>query len=323
MPEGPEAFSIARKLNTILADKASILSARVLYDKNRTIGEECLKAIQEDAPLHIERAFSRGKRVILQLRTANRQTRFLFSTLAMTGHWIIPHTANSNSTPPSPTTDTKTKIEPEPEPDSEKEYTPSFDDYEFDSLDRVAFTCCTNETKEDKASRFYLIFRDQRKFGKLEYLTEEELTEKSSELGPDILNDELSIESFRKIFRKTISKKRASSSYISTILLDQKVISGIGNYMRADILYASKLSPYRVVSDLSDSDLDQLREACLLVGNTSSEAGGHTISNYFLPDGSPGTYEALVYGRKERDGNTVQKDSLAGRSIYWSPDIQK
>merc|ERR1712137_450340 len=229
----------------------------------------------------------------------------------MTGHWIIPQTAP------------EAEAEVQEEEEEEEEEIPSFDDFEFDSLDRVAFTCSTNEKEENKESRFYLIFRDQRKFGKLEYLTQEGLEEKSNDLGPDILNDDLSIEGFRKIFRKTISKKRASSSCISTLLLDQRVIPGIGNYMRADILYASKLSPYRLVSDLSDADLDELRSACLLVGSTSSAAGGHTISNYFLPDGSPGSYEALVYGRKERDGFVVQKDTLAGRSIYWSPDVQK
>eukprot|EP00324_Dicrateria_rotunda_P005385 CAMPEP_0206159974 /NCGR_PEP_ID=MMETSP1474-20131121/6343_1 /ASSEMBLY_ACC=CAM_ASM_001110 /TAXON_ID=97495 /ORGANISM="Imantonia sp., Strain RCC918" /LENGTH=220 /DNA_ID=CAMNT_0053561027 /DNA_START=252 /DNA_END=914 /DNA_ORIENTATION=- len=220
----------------------------------------------------------------------------------MTGHWLI-------------------ETLPKQESNETKDEKSVYEDFEYHPLDRIAFDGIKDG---GKGNPFLLIFRDQRKFGKLEYFTKEELDSKLSELGPDVVNDKITKTNFRAIFRKTITKKQAKTKLISNVLLDQRIISGIGNYMRADILYHSKLSPYRTIEQLSDEDIERLRESCRTIAKNSAKAGGHTISNYFLPTGEPGSYKALVYGKEETDnGVKIQKDTIAGRSIYWSPSVQK
>jgi len=58
----------------------------------------------------------------------------------------------------------------------------------------------------------------------------------------------------------------------------------------------------------NQQELEKLRKSCQAIATKSSEVGGHTISNYFLPTGEPGKYKALVYGKeKSSDGVEVQR----------------
>ena len=52
--------------------------------------------------------------------------------------------------------------------------------------------------------------------------------------------------------------KRYEEKKIGNLIVDQKVISGIGNYLRADILYQSTISPYRTIKSLNEEDLKNI-----------------------------------------------------------------
>jgi len=103
----------------------------------------------------------------------------------------------------------------------------------------------------DTGSKIY--FYDQLSFGTLKIITEKkELDKKLKELGNDIMDDSTTFEIFKKQIRKSDHKQ------IGNVIVNQKLISGIGNYLRADALWMSKISPFRIVSNITDNELELL-----------------------------------------------------------------
>lgn len=108
--------------------------------------------------------------------------------------------------------------------------------------------------------------------------------------------------------------------------MDQKVISGCGNYIKAEVLYRARLSPHRTVASLSTNDFAVLRQEIIAVMNESYHAKGATIKTYTTTDGDQGHAQFLfrVYGKSvDALGNTVVKEeTLDGRTTHWVPNIQ-
>ena len=173
--------------------------------------------------------------------------------------------------------------------------------------------------ENDAGSKVY--FNDVRNFGTLKYTrSSEELAHKLSTLGPDVLNDEVSLDVFKKRFMKKPNKT------IAECLMNQSVISGIGNYLKAEILYASRISPYRLCKDITDQEFNVLKRHCYSMPRLSYESGGATIKSYYTPDGSKGTFSRrfAVYGQKfDLKGNSVIKETTKDkRTTHWVPSIQ-
>jgi formamidopyrimidine-DNA glycosylase len=61
-----------------------------------------------------------------------------------------------------------------------------------------------------------------------------------------------------EIFKTQIKKKKNFDKAIGNVLMNQKVISGIGNYLRSEILYVSKINPFRIVKNISDNELKEI-----------------------------------------------------------------
>jgi DNA-formamidopyrimidine glycosylase len=99
-----------------------------------------------------------------------------------------------------------------------------------------------------------LYFYDQLSFGTISILNEQENQKKLNRIGLDILSDTFEFESFHK----AITKPKNNNKYIGNVLMDQTTISGVGNYLRADVLWMCKLSPFRRVKDLSREDIRNL-----------------------------------------------------------------
>ena len=100
---------------------------------------------------------------------------------------------------------------------------------------------------------FYFV--DHRNFGTFQFcFTNECLNNKLNNIGPDMLSSNMNF----NIFKERILLKRNLKKYIAKVLLDQKIISGIGNYLRSEILWLSKISPYRLVNELNNLELNLL-----------------------------------------------------------------
>jgi DNA-formamidopyrimidine glycosylase len=172
-----------------------------------------------------------------------------------------------------------------------------------------------------------IYFNDIRNFGTLKYTYDfDELAKKvNDDLGPDILGEYKSFESFKSFFVEGIKKKPKKT--IAENLMNQKLIAGVGNYLKAEILYHAEVSPHRLVSSLTETELHALALFTQLIAKKSYQNGGATISTYRNPNGEKGLYNRrfAVYNQKyDLEGNEVIKEVTKDkRTTHWVPSIQK
>lgn len=165
-----------------------------------------------------------------------------------------------------------------------------------------------------------LYFDDQRHFGKLNViLNKEEYEAELAKLGPDLLQDQITKEEWYLRFRKRCRLQ------ICNALLKQEIFSGIGNYLRADILYKAKIKPDRRISELTDEELEILRIKSIETIKESFEKGGYSIKDYRDPFGNEGKYQPIIYNQsKDPHGNKIVTNTFTDkRTIWWCPVIQK
>tara|TARA_B100001996_G_scaffold315209_1_gene258029 strand:- start:216 stop:1085 length:870 start_codon:yes stop_codon:yes gene_type:complete len=179
--------------------------------------------------------------------------------------------------------------------------------------------------KTDKGEICYV---DKRKFGtfKIFYDKPDILTKKLDSLGPDLLNEEVSEDIFVSRMRGDHTRKGYNHKEVTQVMMDQKAVAGIGNYIKAEALYMAEINPYAKVGDLSDDELKELGKACIWVIKASYAAKGATIRNYKLPNGDVGEYKFKfkVYSkRKDPVGNKVIREETADkRTTHWVPEVQ-
>ena len=171
----------------------------------------------------------------------------------------------------------------------------------------------------DSSSVYY---NDVRNFGTIKFVNgKHKMIDKLESLGPDMLSQEVD----DNLFIKSLRVK--NNWQITKALMDQSIVSGVGNYVKADSLWLAKISPLRKVSELSDKELSVLNRSIKSVLKESFESGGATISTYKDFDGESGDYgrKFLVYSqKKDPDGNDIIKEETDdGRSTYWVPEVQK
>jgi DNA-formamidopyrimidine glycosylase len=164
-------------------------------------------------------------------------------------------------------------------------------------------------------------FHDPRHFGTLKFVKgREQLNRKLATLGPDMLSgppDEAG-------FRSALLKKPTRT--VAEALMDQSVVSGVGNYVKCEALYAAGVSPHRTVESLTCLEHMHLRRAIIDVMEASYTSGGATIATYRQGDGAKGQAQSrfMVYGNKtDPSGNpVVREQTLDGRTTHWCPAIQ-
>ena len=162
---------------------------------------------------------------------------------------------------------------------------------------------------------------DSQNFGDIELFNERQYINKLNKIGPDFLNDKIDIHDWMS----KIKNKRISNKQICDYLLEQNHFSGIGNYLKADILYSSKIRPDRTLQSLNDSEIVLLLEKSFEIIKRSQAYGGLTIKSFWSPEGKKGMYPTLVYN-KEKDplGYVVIKSTFNDdRTTHWVPEIQK
>lgn len=153
-----------------------------------------------------------------------------------------------------------------------------------------------------------LYFIDPRNFGKLNIVCSlYAFKEKIDYLGPYILNKKLTYQEFYS----RIDKKQ--NSKIGIILMDQKYISGIGNYLRCDILWYCKINPETKIKDLSN------KQKILLYYNTINICRyycGFAHKLKFTPEDFD--RDTFVY-MQDNDpfGNIVYKKTFGSRTLHY------
>lgn len=166
-----------------------------------------------------------------------------------------------------------------------------------------------------------MFFNDVRNFGTLKFIKgRKSFLKKLDSLGPDMLSEQVSDE----LFCQTLDKKPHWT--IAKAIMDQSVISGVGNYIKAEALYHAKISPKRLVGSLTTLELQTLKKSIQHILNLSYSLGGASIKNYFGFDNEKGTMtqHLQVYGKKvDPLGNPVTKELTDdGRTTHWVQKVQ-
>lgn len=165
-----------------------------------------------------------------------------------------------------------------------------------------------------------VLFRDVRKFGKVQLLAPGEPSERLDRLGVDALA--LGGEA---LFAATRGRRVA----IKTLLLDQAVVAGTGNIYADEALFLAGVRPRRPAHRVSRAECEAIAAAMRRVMLRSIETGGSSISDYVSPAGADGSYqdERHVYARTgepcRRCATPIRRLVLGQRSAHYCPRCQR
>ncbi len=161
-------------------------------------------------------------------------------------------------------------------------------------------------------------FVDPRRFGRLE-LRELDRSEGFAGAGKEPLT--IAAEEFAALFR---GRKLA----IKAALLNQSLLTGVGNIYADESLFRAGIRPKRRAGRLTKAELERLRVNLKAVLEHAIQLGGSSVSDYVDADGVRGFFqlEHCVYLRTgqpcRRCGTPIRRLVLAGRGTHYCPECQ-
>ena len=163
----------------------------------------------------------------------------------------------------------------------------------------------------DKDLKFY--FHDTRRFGNIKLISKSVFLQKFNPFG-----DLLQKNSDPKGYASFLYSNCKSNSEVCKILLNQNYFPGVGNYLKSEILYVSKIHPHRKWNDLS---LKEVVELCLntkLMLKKSYTSGGAQLRDFKNPKNSNDLH-LLIYGREVTDKNEKVQSGITkdNRRSFW------
>ncbi|MBM7711648.1 DNA-formamidopyrimidine glycosylase [Enterococcus xiangfangensis] len=169
-----------------------------------------------------------------------------------------------------------------------------------------------------------LVYRDVRKFGRMALLKKGAAKEYKGlvQLGPEPTETEFKLADFKRQLAK-------SSTMIKPLLLNQKIVAGLGNIYVDEVLWLAKIHPEQPANTLNGQAVQRLREAIIEVIAKAKEAGGTTIRTYLNALGEAGHFqqELHVYGQTDKPCSRCQtpiiKIKVAQRGTHLCPHCQK
>ncbi len=176
---------------------------------------------------------------------------------------------------------------------------------------------------ETEAHRFALC--DPRRFGWVDLVESKELDNWPAfvAMGPEPLGDAFTPSYLREALK---GRKQA----IKLLLLDQRIIAGLGNIYVCEALFRAGIHPRKSGGKAARPALARLVPAIREVLLQSIDDGGSSLRDYSRPDGELGYFATRfdVYGRegeacRHNDGGTIRRIVQGGRSTWYCPRCQR
>ena len=168
-----------------------------------------------------------------------------------------------------------------------------------------------------------LALNDPRRFGFLDLWRTEALTgyPPFAAMGPEPLGPDFS-------GGRLLAALAGRTASIKAMLLDQRVVAGLGNIYVCEALHLARIAPSRAAGRITLPRLERLAAAVREVLLAAIDAGGSTLRDYARPDGELGYFskQFLVYGREGEAcacGGIVRRRAEGGRSTFWCPRCQR
>jgi formamidopyrimidine-DNA glycosylase len=175
----------------------------------------------------------------------------------------------------------------------------------------------------DLSSGTEVRFVDPRTFGFLAVWTPEELVEQMRSIGPDAL---VALPTATDVRNRLAGR----SAPIKSLLLDQRLMAGLGNIYADEVLNRAGIHPQRPAGSLTPDEVEKMLAAVPDVLEAGIQHGGTSLDDlaYLLPDGRAGEYtdRLMVYGRTGEPcrtcGNPIERVVVAQRSSHFCPICQ-
>jgi formamidopyrimidine-DNA glycosylase len=161
-------------------------------------------------------------------------------------------------------------------------------------------------------------FQDQLHYGTVKFVSKADLTTKLESLGPDVLDPEAcTTEWWLQLC------KRKGKWTLPKLLMDQSLIAGVGNYLKAEALYSARVSPTVPICQFSKAELLEVRTAALDVSYRcfawkayQAHIPGHEVK--------PPRFVLSVYnkGLDPQRRKVVRLKTTDGRVTHWVPEVQ-
>ena len=199
---------------------------------------------------------------------------------------------------------------------------------------KTSFYYNLNDKKDRKHDRveFFLnknkklIYNDVRKFGFIKLLDKKNLYNNFhlNNLGPEPIGKKFNLDYFRE---KISGKHRV----IKDVIMDQKIVSGIGNIYANEILFLSNVKPFRQAINLKVFELKKIIKFTKKVLKNSIKLGGSSIKDFSSSNGKKGSFQQHfnVYGKKsefcsnKKCNNKIIRSTISNRATFYCPKCQK
>ncbi len=162
---------------------------------------------------------------------------------------------------------------------------------------------------------------DMRKFAKVLVWPTDELKDLNdiNKLGPDPFDKDFTFHKFSEILRSKKGK-------IKIVLMDQNIISGIGNIYSDEILWQAGVHPLKPAQKLKDEEIKKIYSSIRPILKKAIKARGSSYIDYRDAFGREGNYQKMHYayqktGEKcrKKDGGIIKKIKISGRSGHFCP----
>ncbi len=174
-----------------------------------------------------------------------------------------------------------------------------------------------------------LRYADVRKFGRMNLVKKELLdtVEGVHKQGREPVENELCKEKLTKeyLYEKVHDKKLP----LKELLLDQTIISGLGNIYADEVAFGASLNPLIEGKDLTLDDCERIITSANKIITKATIEGGTTIRSYTSSLGVTGNYQnfLMVHKREgepcKKCGSVIKRIKVGGRSTYYCPECQK
>lgn len=167
----------------------------------------------------------------------------------------------------------------------------------------------------------FWVYNDPRRFGLFEYYKSISEVKWFKSLGP---------EPFSEQFHTTemIKKIKSTQRSIKSVIMDSKVMVGVGNIYASEALFKAKINPFKLGSKVSAKKVTELLTVIQTTLQSAIEGGGSSIRDYVHSDGEKGNFQNqhLVYARDGEPcmdcGSKIKVKKIQGRSTFWCVKCQ-
>lgn len=162
-----------------------------------------------------------------------------------------------------------------------------------------------------------LHFLDQLSYGTLTFTNNLSVVEKEvAKLAPDVIT--ASMQQVLARLEKKNRNPRFASQLIEDVIIDQQaIISGIGNYLKAEILYEARISPLRPIGSIKHAEWENILSAAKRVFRRQTKSVSNTDPDKYMD------LMRIYMKTKDPEGNDIKKHTTkTGRTTYWVPEVQ-